>query len=125
MSASRRSDQARLAQLKPALDSLYASFNYPDSAADPIQIVRRYARVDDREVVAFVAGGLAFGRVASVLASIEALCEVLGPAPARFVRDFDPARDADRLRPLGHRWTRGEDFVGLVWILRELLRAHG
>lgn len=115
----------RLAQLKPALDALYASFNYPDSAADPIQIVRRYARVDDREVVAFVAGGLAFGRVASVMASIEALCEVLGPAPARFVRDFDPARDAARLRPLGHRWTRGEDFIGLIWILRELLREHG
>ena len=28
--------------LKPTLDRLYADFNYPDSATDPIQIVRRY-----------------------------------------------------------------------------------
>src|SRR5689334_16649419 len=38
--------------LKPALDRMYEGFNYPDSAADPIQIVRRYKRPDDREVVA-------------------------------------------------------------------------
>jgi hypothetical protein len=30
--------------MKAALDSLYASFNYPESALDPIQIVRRYRR---------------------------------------------------------------------------------
>ena len=46
-----------------ALDELYASFNYPDSATDPIQIVRRFARADDREVVGFCAAALAFGRV--------------------------------------------------------------
>ena len=69
--------------MKDALDRLYASFNHPESALDPIQIVRRYARLDDREVVGFVAAGLAFGRVASVMASIEAMCAALGPAPAR------------------------------------------
>ena len=28
--------------LKLTLDRLYGDFNYPDSAADPIQIVRRF-----------------------------------------------------------------------------------
>ena len=36
--------------LKPTLDRLYADFNFPDSAADPIQIVKRFTRADDREV---------------------------------------------------------------------------
>jgi uncharacterized protein (TIGR02757 family) len=112
-------------QSKSALDRLYDSFNFPDSAADPIQIVRRYARIDDREIVAFVASGLAFGRVASVLASVEAVCRVLGPDPARFVRGFDPAADGEALRPLVHRWTRGDDFVALVWILRVLVEEFG
>jgi uncharacterized protein (TIGR02757 family) len=111
--------------LKPALDRLYASFNYPDSALDPIQIVRRYERVDDREVVAFIAAGLAFGRVASVMASIEGVCRVLGPHPAEFVRAFEPARDGGPLKQLGHRWTRGADFVALVWLLRRLLEDDG
>src|SRR5262245_22946984 len=111
--------------LRGALDALYDGFNHPESALDPVQIVRRYGRTDDREVVAFVAAGLAFGRVASVMASIEALCRVLGPEPAAFVRAFDPARHGGPLAPLVHRWTRGSDFVGLLWVLRQLIEHHG
>ena len=36
--------QADFGGLKQALDRLYSEFNYPDSAADPIQIVRRFRR---------------------------------------------------------------------------------
>jgi uncharacterized protein (TIGR02757 family) len=111
--------------LKPALDGLYGAFNAPDSALDPIQIVRRYSRLDDREVVAFVAAGLAFGRVASVMSSVQALCDAMGATPAAFVRGFDPSRDADAIRPLVHRWTRGDDLVGLIWILHDLLAEYG
>jgi uncharacterized protein (TIGR02757 family) len=104
---------------------LYAAFDYPESALDPIQIVRRYPRLDDREIVAFVASALAFGRVASVMASVTAVCRVLGPEPARFVREFEPRRDGVPLETIVHRWTRGHDFVALVWVLKELVRAHG
>jgi len=41
--------------LKSALDRLYASFDHPESALDPVQIVRRYPRVADREIVGFIA----------------------------------------------------------------------
>ncbi|MFI5177538.1 MAG: TIGR02757 family protein [Vicinamibacterales bacterium] len=111
--------------LKASLDALYASFNHPESAFDPIQVVRRYERLEDREVVAFVAAGLAFGRVASVVQSIEALCRVMGPSPGAFVRSFDPRRDGAPLRDLVHRWTRGDDFVALLWVLRRLIEEHG
>jgi len=111
--------------MKAALDRLYDAFNAPESALDPIQIVRRYPRLEDREVVAFVAAALAFGRVASVMRSIEALCEVMGSHPARFVRGFDPARHGAPLRPLVHRWTRGPDFIALLWVLRRTIEDHG
>lgn len=111
--------------LRGALDALYDGFNRPESALDPVQIVRRYGRADDREVVAFVAAGLAFGRVASVMASVEALCRVLGPEPAAFVRAFDPARHGAPLASLVHRWTRGADFVALLWILRQIVGDYG
>jgi uncharacterized protein (TIGR02757 family) len=111
--------------LRASLDELYAGFNHPESALDPVQIVRRYPRVADRELVAFVASGLAFGRVASVMASVEALCAVLGPEPAAFVRRFDPGRDGAPFDRLVHRWTRGRDFVALIWILRQLIERHG
>src|SRR5712691_4354166 len=93
--------------LKERLEALYASFNAVDSATDPIQIVRRFADPADREVVGFCAAALAFGRVGSVLQSIERLVTVLGPSPARFVRAFDPGRHGKAIKPLIHRWTRG------------------
>jgi uncharacterized protein (TIGR02757 family) len=111
--------------LTASLDRLYASFDHPESALDPIQIVRRYSRLEDREVVAFVASGLAFGRVASVMASVEAVCAVMGPHPGVFVRRFDPRRDGAPLRHLVHRWTRGDDIVGLLWVLHVLIGRYG
>ncbi len=116
---------ARRAVLKPTLDRLYDSFNIPDAATDPIQIVRRYEAADDREVVGFIAAGLAFGRVSSVLQSIERVLAVAGRAPATFVRGFDPARDAAPLQDFVHRWTRGVDIVALLWVLRQMLEQSG
>ncbi|HUR19509.1 MAG TPA: DUF2400 family protein, partial [Vicinamibacterales bacterium] len=110
---------------RTALNQLYADFNHPESAFDPIQVVRRYDRLDDREIIAFIAAGLAFGRVASVVASIEAVCAVLGPAPAAAVRKFDPVRDGARLLPLVHRWIKGRDLVALLWMLRQMLDEAG
>jgi len=111
--------------VKAALDGLYEAFNLPDSAVDPIQIVRRYSRVEDREIVAFIAAGLAFGRVGSVMASVEATCRLLGEAPAGFVRAFDPVRSRPAFDGFVHRWTRGIDLAGVLWILRHHLQRAG
>lgn len=111
--------------LKPTLDRLYADFNYADSAADPIQIVRRFDRPEDREVVGFCAAALAFGRVTSVLHSIERLLAIMGDRPAAYVRAFDPARDGPAFADFVHRWTRGNDLVALVWLLRQMLDRAG
>ena len=111
--------------LSKQLDKLYASFNVHESVADPVWRVRRYARPDDQEVVGFIASALAFGRVQSVLNSIDGMLEVMGPSPAEFVRDFDPSRDRQCFKHLVHRWTNGADFAALVWILHEMLRRSG
>ena len=111
--------------LKPALDRLYLDFNAPDSATDPIQIVRRYARADDREVVGFVAASLAFGRVSSVLQSIERVLAVMGPEPAAYLRGFEAARDARAFASIVHRWTRGADIAALLWLMRQMIDRSG
>ena len=111
--------------LREPFDRLYRSFDHLHSASDPVHIVRRYSAPDDREVVGFCAAGLAFGRVASVLQSIESLMAVMGPRPAAFVRDFDPATHGVRLAPLVHRWVRGRDLSALMLILQRMLRESG
>ncbi len=121
----RRVPAAALRRLSAPLDRLYRTFDHPESAIDPVHLVRRYRASEDREVAGFCAAGLAFGRVAAVIESIEAVLAVLGPRPAAFVRRFDPARDAGALRPFVHRWIRGVDVAALLWVLRHMLAASG
>lgn len=118
----RRSRPSTDPSFRERLESLYATFDHVDSATDPVHIVRRYGSREDREIVGFCAAALAFGRVASVLQSIEALLTVMGPHPAEFVRGFEPVRDSARIEPLVHRWIRGRDLVALLLILKRMLR---
>jgi uncharacterized protein (TIGR02757 family) len=111
--------------LKARLDELYDAYNAEHVVSDPIWIVRRFTRREDQEVVAFCAAALAFGRVQSVLNSIEGLLAVMGPRPAAYVRNFQPARDRAALSHLVHRWTRGVDLAALVWVLRQMIDANG
>jgi uncharacterized protein (TIGR02757 family) len=116
---------AHSVRMRSSLDELYVGFDHLHSATDPVHIVRRFTDPADREVVGFCAAGLAFGRVASVLQSIEALLAVIGPHPAAFVRSFEPAQQKHRFEPLVHRWIRGRDLLALMLILRRMLREHG
>jgi uncharacterized protein (TIGR02757 family) len=112
-------------ELQTGLDALYDSFNAPHSATDPIQVVRRFPRPDDREIVGFCAAALAFGRVTSVIQSIERLVAIMGDHPAEYTRRFEPAREAPKFAGLVHRWIRDTDLVALVWLLRQMLDRSG
>jgi uncharacterized protein (TIGR02757 family) len=107
------------------LESLYDAYNREDSASDPVQIVRRYTRRDDQELVGFCAAALAFGRVASVLHTVETLARIVGDRPAEYVRTFDPSASHPELRAMVHRWTRGVDLVALLWLLRQMIEEAG
>ena len=111
--------------LPERLDLLYHDYNRVDSASDPVHRVRPFTDPADREIAGFCAGALAFGRVASVLNSIDALFAVMGPRPAEFVRQFNPSAPSPVLRAIVHRWIRGDDLVALLWILRQMLEQSG
>ena len=111
--------------LAASLDALYGAFNRADSASDPVHRVRPFGDAADREIAGFCAAALAFGRVGSVLNSIDTLLAIMGPRPAEFVRTFDPGAPHPELRRMVHRWTRGEDLAALLWILRQMLERSG
>lgn len=120
-----RLSAADLARFRTQLDRLHDSYNVPDSAADPVQFVWRYDDPRDREVVAAIASGLAFGRLASVLASVERVLALLGPHPAALLTSLDVRAAREALASVVHRWTRGDDLVALLVVLRELRARHG
>src|SRR5688500_20293541 len=104
--------------LAASLARLYADYDREDSAADPVHKVRPFTDPADREIAGFCAGALAFGRVASVLNSIDTLFALMGPRPADFVRRFNPEAPPAGMRVMVHRWIRGDDLIALLWILR-------
>lgn len=110
---------------RAALDRLYLEFDHRTDVADPVHLVRRYTDPADQEVAGFCAAGLAFGRVASVLNSVESLLSAMGPSPAAFVRQFDPRRSHRAIRVLRHRWIGGRDLVALLVVLRHMVDTAG
>jgi len=116
---------SRAERLRPILDRLYGDFNVDRSVADPVWMARRYERSDDREIAAFIAAALAFGRVQSVLNSVDGMLQVMGASPAAFVRSFDPERDRHCFKHLVHRWTNGADFAALASILHQMIAQSG
>src|SRR5688572_28779795 len=108
-----------------ALERLYHDYNREDAATDPVHLVRPFPDPADREVAGFCAAALAFGRVASVINSIQTLFRIMGPSPSRYVRTFDPRAPHPELRAMVHRWTRGVDLAALLWMLRQMIERSG
>lgn len=114
-----------LAQFTDILDALYATYHRREFVApDPLQFLYEYEDPSDREVVALVASGLAYGRVAQILKSIAAALQRMGP-PARFVRDNSRQSMRTALRGFKHRFNTGEELADLLFGLRGLVRRHG
>ena len=67
------------------LHNLYEAYNtrrFIDS--DPVQFLHRFDDPGDQEVVGLVASGLAYGRVASIHASVEEFLRRVEYSPSRF-----------------------------------------
>jgi uncharacterized protein (TIGR02757 family) len=109
-----------------SLDSLYAHYNRKRFIhPDPLEFVHRYPDPGDREVVAFVASALAYGRVAQILRSVQAILDILGSSPASYVRRSRRGTMARDFGGFKHRFTTGEDLVSLLENLKGALRRHG
>ena len=107
------------AELKDVLEELSRLYDRRFLDSDPVEVVRRFDDPEDREIVGLLAAGLAYGRVASIRASVSRLLGILGPHPARFVEAFDPAKDARRFDGFVHRFTQGRDVALLLHLIRQ------
>jgi uncharacterized protein (TIGR02757 family) len=92
---------------------------------DPLAFVHRHLERADREIVALVAAGLAYGNVKAIGASIERVLAAIGPAPARTLGRISGEELAGRLEGFVHRWTRGPDVAALLFAAARLQEAAG
>ena len=107
-------------QLRPVLEKLYAKYNRKDFiGTDPVQFVWRYRRRRDREIAAFLAAGLAYGRVAQIHNSLTRLLAIMGKSPLDFVLNLNHRRK-NKLADFRHRFTAGTDIAELLELFRHI-----
>ncbi len=79
-----------LTHVKSILDKLYTqehTFSFLDD--DPVQIPRRYSRLQDQEIVAFWVAMLAWGQRKTIINKSNALFDIMGESPYEFIVNLD------------------------------------
>ncbi len=110
---------ARELLLAARLDRLSRSYAPATGETDPIRSPARYRRPEDREVAAWIASAFAYGRVETILSSVDRILEALGPRPAeRLDRIADFRRFArEELAGFRHRFHSSLDASALLYAI--------
>lgn len=111
--------------LAQVLEAVLAERGVDFLANDPLSFARRFADPADREAAAFFAALLAYGRAASIRASLADLFGRMPDGPAAFIRSFDPRRDGKFLDGFVHRFNTGADLAVLCRVLRAMIEKAG
>jgi uncharacterized protein (TIGR02757 family) len=112
--------------LRSPLERLYREFDYGARVdRDALQFPLRYTEPADRELVALLTACLAYGRVDLFGRTLDGVLAAMGPSPARFVREFDVARDTAVFAGFRYRFNRPRDLVAFCVAARDLLARHG
>jgi uncharacterized protein (TIGR02757 family) len=122
--ASHRAGPRDLTLLAERLEALRRDWAAQRLDSDPLAFAHRFTDPGDREVAAFLAASLAFGRVASIQASVEKILAVLGPRPAEFLESWDEL-PLGALRAFRHRWVSGKDVEDFLRVVKRARHAHG
>jgi uncharacterized protein (TIGR02757 family) len=108
------------------LDELYERYNRRQFVhPDPLEFLYAYGDSHDREIVALIAAGLAYGRVAQILRSIQNLLGRMGPSPYRFLQRTAPGNLPELFADFKHRWTTGREVADLLAGVRTAIERHG
>jgi uncharacterized protein (TIGR02757 family) len=112
--------------LREPLERLYRGFDYGARIErDAIQFPLRYAEPRDREIAGLLTACLAYGRVDLFGRQLEGVLAAMGSSPARFVREFEPRRDAARFAAFRYRFNRPRDLTAFCVAARDLLARYG
>lgn len=113
----------QLEHLRRAHEARLAEAEAHGRVMDPIAFPRRYTDPADQEVAAFIAAGLAFGRISLFAPKLEAILAALGPSPRAAVQRF-PAR-GELLPGFVYRFIRAEDLHCFLYMIGRMLDRSG
>lgn len=121
-----REDIPKEKPVKARLEHLYHDYNDPAYIhPDPLECVRNYASIGDREIAGIIASCLAFGRVSQILSALERVFAVMGPSPRAYVEKGCLKIFQNDFKGFVYRFVRDEHLSALLSGLRDMLGAYG
>ena len=95
--------------MKDQLDKLYSQINKPEFIKDdPVKFPHRYEARQDREIAAFLAATIAWGRRDLILKSAEKIFSLMGSSPYSFVMEGNFLKLKDRGLSLHRTFFEGD-----------------
>lgn len=111
---------------KDKLEELYRQYNRREFVhPDPLEFVYYYEDFWDREIVAFVASSLAYGRVAHILKSVSSVLEKMVPTPSVFLQGASLRTLRRTFSGFKHRFTDSQNLCAMLFALSRLVGRHG
>jgi len=108
------------------LDTLYRHYNRREFIhPDPLELVYRYDSAADREIAAFVAASLAYGRVHQILKSVSSVLDVMVPGPSTFLTNHTRRSIFHTFSGFRHRVTDGRKLSAMLCGVKEMLGTYG
>jgi uncharacterized protein (TIGR02757 family) len=108
-------------ELKEFLDFKADFYNNPSFVAtDPIQLVHRFERKEDIEIVGLLMSTIAWGNRKAIITSGERILEIMEQAPFEFISEYE-SFDARFV----HRTFNAEDLHAFFLSLKRLYRNGG
>lgn len=92
---------------------------------DPLELVLRCERIEDREIAALVASALAYGRVCGILRSAGGVLETFGRSPYDYIRKGSVSKSHRDFAGFKYRFHTGEDLSLLFEGVRLALKEFG
>ncbi len=111
---------------KQKLETLYRKYNRREFVhPDPLEFLYAYPSLRDREIVAFVAASLAYGRVKQILKSVSQVLSIMGPSPYFYLKDASESKIHRDFNGFVHRFATGKHLSSLLIALQRIIRERG
>lgn len=118
---------SRELELAARLDRLSLSYAPAADQTDPIRSPAFYERPEDREVAAWIGSAFAYGRVETILGSVDRILKPLGPRPATALDAVPDFRRFAREELAGfrHRFHSAPDASALLYAIAKARSEAG
>jgi uncharacterized protein (TIGR02757 family) len=114
------------AQKGSLLEKLYTTYNRPEFVhPDPLEFLQQYPQAVDREIVAFIASSLAYGRVAQILKSVSGILHKMVPSPSKFLENASRVSLEKEFSCFKHRFTTSEELVDFFVAIQQVIKVYG